>query len=676
MIGKKLAQYQITHKLGAGGMGVVYRARDTKLGRDVALKFLAAGVAGDRSAHRRLLEEARMASALNHPNICTIYEANEHEGQAFAAMEFIEGRPLRAVIPADGLPLELLVRYGAQIADAVSHAHDHGLIHRDIKTANVMVTPEGRVKVLDFGLAQRAASDADQATRDELSVARAGPVAGTLHYLAPEVLRGQPADARSDIWAIGVVLFEMASGRLPYDAPSGYELTSAILRDPLPPLPVRIPAGARAVVQRCLSREPGQRYQRAGEVRAALEASSSPDVAIPAVPDAGAGPGKGNTKLLFAVTIALAILAIAGMSWQRWGPPVRSGDTPAGPSSVVGHGAFTSTNATPSKTAEANEYFEKGMHFMTTQVDIPKARQMYERAIQLDPKFAEARGWLGFTMFLEVEMGYSIDPAWLYRAEEQIRQTLTDDPQNGHAHTTLAALYFYRGNKEQVKAELDKALAINPQDFDAQMWIAANYYAWMGDNQSALQILRPLVERQPLTTVARANLAEVLCYEGDFAAAIRENEKIREQDPQVIWLPGLARAYMYAGNWVAAREAIQAVGQRSRETYPVRAVRALLLAHDGKPAAADKELSEDTLKFFALAPFFTLQATEYFAVRGQPEKALEWLDRSVRMGDERAEWFQRNPHLKNIRNHPRFAQIVESVKFRRQAQKTSHEQTK
>jgi len=663
MIGKTLAQYQITQKLGAGGMGVVYRARDTKLGRDVALKFLPAAEAGNRSAHARLLEEARMASALNHPNICTIYEVNEIEGQAFAAMELVEGRPLRATIPAEGLPIELLVRYGAQIADAVSFAHDHGVIHRDIKTANVMVTPEGRVKVLDFGLAQRAASEADLATRGGVSAARDSLVAGTLHYLAPEVLRGERADARSDIWALGVVLYEMAAGRLPYDAASSYELTSAILRDPLPPLLVRVPAGLRAVIQRCLAREPGQRYQRAGEVRAALEAVSSSDLAIPSVPAAVRTTPKSGRAIRLVAGLVVATLAVAAwLAWQRRGQPSEK-DTATAKLSV---GARTSTNAIPSANPEANEYFEKGMYFLATQVDVPKARQMYERAIQLDPKFAEARGWLGFSMFLMVDMGHSNDPVWLYRAEEQVRQTLAEDPQNGHAHTTLAALQYYRGNRELMKEELDKALAINPDDFDGQMGKAAYYFGWMGDYAEALRTLRPLSERNPLNTIVRANLAEVLRDKGDFTAAIREFEKVREQDPRSPFLPGLARAYMYAGDLAAARKIFAGMRPSERRTFICRMNQAILLAREGQTAQAAREMDESALKFGALSPWSTMFVTEYHAILGNSERALEWLDLAVRMGDERAEWFQLNPHLASIRNHPRFKQIIESVLYRRQ----------
>jgi hypothetical protein len=272
MIGQTIAHYHISQKLGAGGMGVVYRARDESLERDVALKLLPADAIADDSVRLRLLNEARSASALNHPHICTIYEVGEAGGQVYIAMEHVEGSSLSALIPADGFPVETILRYGVQIADALAHAHERGIVHRDLKSSNVMVRPEGRVKILDFGLAARLQEQqAADATRSKLSFAEQGVVVGTLHYMAPEILRGEPASARSDIWALGVVLYEMAAGELPFQGQTGFEVSAAILREPPAPLSPHIPDGLRSTVLRCLAKDPAQRYQSASEVRAALE---------------------------------------------------------------------------------------------------------------------------------------------------------------------------------------------------------------------------------------------------------------------------------------------------------------------------------------------------------------------------------------------------------------------
>jgi serine/threonine-protein kinase len=283
MIGETLGHYRIVEKIGAGGMGEVYRATDTNLGRDVALKVLPAAAVDDETARARLLQEARTASVLNHPHICTVFEVGEADGLAYIAMEFVEGRPLGDAIPPEGLPAWIVARYGAQIADALEHAHQRGVIHRDLKCANVMVTPQSRVKILDFGLATHRREEFSEATQSKVSLAESGVIAGTLHYLAPETLRGASADARSDIWALGVILYELAAGARPFDGSTGFALSSMILRDPPGPLPPGVPAGLRSVIERCLIKEPAERYQRASEVFAALEAIESQGMDSPAV---------------------------------------------------------------------------------------------------------------------------------------------------------------------------------------------------------------------------------------------------------------------------------------------------------------------------------------------------------------------------------------------------------
>jgi serine/threonine protein kinase/tetratricopeptide (TPR) repeat protein len=315
LIGQTISHYKIIEKLGAGGMGEVYRARDERLKRDVALKILPVGSQESPSAQKNLLREAQSASALNDPHICTIYEVGEAGVLHFIVMELVEGKPLSSVIPAEGLRPELVVRYGAQIASALAHAHDRGIIHRDIKTLNVIITPSGQAKVLDFGLA-RFYSDTElgDATRSNESAANASAVVGTLPYIAPEILRGEVASARSDIWSLGVTLFEMATGNRPFRGNTGFELTSGILREPLPPIPPQVPAGLRAVIERCLEKEPGHRYQSASEVRAALEAVQtqsgiSPTVTVQSV--VNTGPSKQSLWILG--VIGLAALLAAGL---------------------------------------------------------------------------------------------------------------------------------------------------------------------------------------------------------------------------------------------------------------------------------------------------------------------------------------------------------------------------
>jgi serine/threonine protein kinase len=274
MVGKQFAHYVVLDQAGAGAMGVVYRARDEKLQREVALKLPAEGERLKGDLRAKWLAEARAASALNHPNICTIYEVGEYEGQPYIAMEYLSGAPLNQRMPHEGLPAETVLEYGAQVASALEHAHTHGVLHRDLKSANVRLTGGGQLKVLDFGLAI-SFKDGGIEGKTETSASDTGPVSGTLAYLAPEVLSGSVADVRADIWALGVLLYEMASGTHPFRGRTTYEMCSAILREAPRALPMHVPPGLRAIILRCLAKQPEQRYQRAGEVKAALEALHS-----------------------------------------------------------------------------------------------------------------------------------------------------------------------------------------------------------------------------------------------------------------------------------------------------------------------------------------------------------------------------------------------------------------
>jgi len=272
VIGTTLGHYRIVAKLGEGGMGVVYRAYDEVLHRDVALKVVNEDIRNDPQTARNLLTEARASSALSHPNICTIYEVGDEGGELYIVMELVEGKTLSALSTGGGLPPELVMRYGVQIASALGRAHDRGIVHGDLKTTNVAVGSEGSVKVLDFGLARRIGGAPDGSTR---SVLQPSPMSGTLAYMAPEVLRGEASDHRSDLWALGVVLYEAVSGRKPFEGRTVFELSTAIMREIPSALGPPVPPGLWAIIQRCLAKDPALRYQRASEVQAALEAIQS-----------------------------------------------------------------------------------------------------------------------------------------------------------------------------------------------------------------------------------------------------------------------------------------------------------------------------------------------------------------------------------------------------------------
>jgi eukaryotic-like serine/threonine-protein kinase len=266
--GTRLGAYEIVGFLSAGGMGEVYRARHTILGRDVAIKTVLAGET-EGSARQRLVREARHAATLDHPNICTIHEVGEVGGSPFVVMALVDGHPLRDLIAGTPLPLERALDYGTQVAAALEHAHRHGIIHRDLKSSNVVIDRDGRAVVLDFGLARRLPR-LDARTAD-LSVTVDGSLAGTLSHMAPEVLLGRSADPRSDVWSLGVLLYELLTGHLPFQGQTPFETSSAILGESPAPMSRRLPLGVRLVVERCLKKDPGERYATSAEVRRALE---------------------------------------------------------------------------------------------------------------------------------------------------------------------------------------------------------------------------------------------------------------------------------------------------------------------------------------------------------------------------------------------------------------------
>jgi serine/threonine protein kinase/tetratricopeptide (TPR) repeat protein len=279
MIGQTISHYRILEQIGAGGMGVVYKAQDTRLDRVLALKFLPEKMAQDPQALERFRREARAASALNHPGICTIYDIGEQDGHAFIAMEFIDGETLKSHVGGRPLPLDEILRLGMQIADALDAAHATGIIHRDIKPANIFITKRGQAKVLDFGLAKLvskgvATGESDSGGESSASTSIVGMISGTPSYMSPEQIRGDDLDPRTDIFSLGLVLYEMATGRQAFGGAAGGAVIEAVLTRP--PAPVRsinpeIPPRLEEIINEALRKNRDERYQSAAEMRTDME---------------------------------------------------------------------------------------------------------------------------------------------------------------------------------------------------------------------------------------------------------------------------------------------------------------------------------------------------------------------------------------------------------------------
>jgi TolB-like protein/Flp pilus assembly protein TadD len=297
VIGKTLGPYRVQEKLGEGGMGEVYRAWDPRLDRPVAIKIVSTSAAPDRLA--RFEREARAAAAVSHPHVLTIFDVGVHEGQPYLVTELVEGRTLREVVAGGPVDVARAVEIARQIASGVAAAHGRGVLHRDLKPENVMVTTGGLVKVLDFGLAKLLGASGDDAATTELGTS-AGAVMGTLAYMSPEQLRGEPADTRADIFAVGVVLHEMLAGDHPFRRATGPATAAAILHEPAGDVPAarRVPPGLARIVARCIAKHPAERFQSAADLVFALDAIGAAG-ARPAAPDEA---------------ISLAVLPFADMS--------------------------------------------------------------------------------------------------------------------------------------------------------------------------------------------------------------------------------------------------------------------------------------------------------------------------------------------------------------------------
>jgi serine/threonine protein kinase/tetratricopeptide (TPR) repeat protein len=470
-----LSHYRILEQIGSGGMGVVYRAHDERLDRDVALKVLSPGTLVEASAHKRFHKEALTLSKLNHPNIATVHDFDTQDGIDFLVEEFIEGLSLDAMLASGPLPEKEIINLSSQLAEGLAAAHEHGVIHRDLKPANVRVTPDARLKILDFGLAMILRETTPTAITESLSEIKTG--GGTLPYMAPEQLLGSKLDARTDIWAAGCVLYEMATGRRPF-AGSGPALTEEILHRPpaaVSKLNPEISAALDGVIQKCLDKEPGKRYQSAREIavdlRRAVSAPMSPGIRV-------------RWKRSFTVLAVVVTAVVIGIGIRQQSSLDRF-------SSRKHVAAVTPGQAVPYESYLAGL---KQLERWDKPSNLESAIRLFEQAVKADPGFALRFSALGEAYWAKYRLEH--DPRWLDQAERNCRRAAELNSQLPAVYVTLARVHNGKGQYNLALQEIQQALKLDPRDTDALLGEAAVYASMgrQGDAESTYQkaaALRP-----------------------------------------------------------------------------------------------------------------------------------------------------------------------------------------
>jgi len=509
--GEKLGPYEILAPIGAGGMGEVYRAQDTRLRRTVAIKILPHDKLADVDRKRRFLQEARAASALMHPNIVVVYDISSDERMDFLVMEYVRGETLKDRIKRGALPVGDVMRFGAQISSALAAAHAAGIVHRDIKPANIMVTPESQTKVLDFGLAKLAEPvDMEGETRTIAAATEPGIVMGTVAYMSPEQTRGEQLDARSDIFSLGSVLYEAATGKLPFQGPSMLAVMHEIAaKGPARPseLNRELPAEFDAIIERALAKDKKDRYGSAGEMMEALQALEPR--ATRTVTAVSAPP---NHKKWWMTAGAAVVVIAAGATYEWWPVKGHVPDPQALELYLRGR-------------QDIQEFTEHG--FKQSVVD-------FKNAIERDPEYAAAYAGLAdaysYQAAFELERPKDVMPL----AESNAARAIEKDPQTAEAYTALGIVALsYNWDYPLAQQRFERSLKIKPQDAFTQHFLG-HYYEAVGKWPEALQQMQRALEMDKVSPMYGEDMGYDLLALGrndDAVRQLRDTVGLAPQDP-------------------------------------------------------------------------------------------------------------------------------------------------
>jgi serine/threonine-protein kinase len=636
VVGRTLLHYEIVARLGAGGMGEVWRARDTRLDRDVAIKVLPSDHGNDRALKQRFLREARAASALIHPNIVTVHEINSADGIDFIVMEYIPGGTLSALLSHGRLPLAQALEYAIQICDALKSAHDAGVIHRDLKPGNIMIAASGLAKVLDFGLAKRFATDAAPApdTVSSGPLTLAGVAMGTPAYMSPEQALGDAIDARSDVFSFGVVLYQMLSGALPFQGKTNVMLMRQIVHDrpqPLRHLAPNVPPAVVAIVERCLAKEPGDRYASAAVVGedlrrvtsragASLPSPANASEAATMANESVSRPARLPVRAILAAAI-IATLAVAGWRGRsvvgRWANPPRAGvsvgDTSAAPQDLYGR---------------ATEL----LRFSYRAGSVDKAIADLELALQRQSPYPQAEARLSLAYWYR--NGTSPDPHWRSQALEYAERAVRGDSQLAIAHIAHGAALATLGQYDSAADAFQRASTLDPSNVEL-LWRMGDLAVARMDSKTGEAYLRRSVDSEPQAWEPCVRLGSFYYKQGRYEEALATYQALRQLAPDYTrGYSFLAAVYHQLGRTDEAAAALQ----RSLEIAPDSATYSnlgTLLFFQGKYVEAlgafDRgvQLGANTyLRWGNLADAARL-------VAGNRQKAHESYSRAIQLARER-----------------------------------------
>jgi eukaryotic-like serine/threonine-protein kinase len=642
--GQSLAHYRILEPLGKGGMGEVFLAQDTRLERRVAIKVLHADVAADTERRRRFLREARAAAAISHPNVAQIHEIGQVDGTVYLAFEYIEGETVSARMKRGPLPWEEQREIALQVAAALEEAHAKGIVHRDVKPANIMIDARGCAKVLDFGLAKQTARDVN-----ELQTQR-GLIMGTVSYMSPEQALGEEIDTRSDIFSLGVVLYEMATRRRPFDGSSEMQTLAKILQSSPEPFrdgDIRHPEGYEALVRKCLEKRREDRFATATELIASLK-----QIGQPAAPAAAPEPGKRRLRA-FALAGLFGLLLASG--WQTrsvWLGP----STPAPEEPSTGH----STAKRPLN-PDAHQWFLRARFHIdkSTQEGLRTGREYLQKAIEIDPSYADAYVGLAEAYMVAAEWFMSPLEA-LPKAKAAARKALELDSGSIAACVALGqTLALYDHDWPAAEKEFNEALAAAPEDARVR---AAYAHLLLALNRldDAIREGAKAVELDPIQPLTSHTLGLGYLLSKQHDKAVSLFDQALEVDPNY-WLAHSWKGWsqLYQGNVAAAietlRKADQIVG-----IAQTRASCAYAEALNGKPAGAQALVKELTaLRDTQYVPADDILIL-HLALNNRAE-ALDWLEKAVVERNDLAFLIRVDPRLDPLRTEPRFQQLLDLV---------------